>query len=99
LQESPTEAYSACPFCLTKITETQLKDDKIKEPQLEDIKPEKIQEETVLSKEKPIKNKEKPGSCQYHLGYLSEREKNQQIPDECMMCKDIVECMLRKMRT
>jgi hypothetical protein len=62
-------------------------------------KPEKTQVETILPEEKQTRSKEKPPTCQYHLGYLSEREKKQQIPDECIICKDIVECMLRKMRS
>ena len=37
-------------------------------------------------------------SCSFHLGYLSERDAKGQIPDECMACKDIVDCMLKKMR-
>ena len=41
---------------------------------------------------------EKPSECGYHLGYLSERSPKEKIPDECMMCKDIVECMLKKMK-
>jgi len=62
---------------------------KIAEPQIEDNnKPGKAQNET----------REKPTVCQYHLGYLSEREKNQQMPDACMTCKDLLECMLKKMR-
>jgi hypothetical protein len=47
---------------------------------------------------KHVKNSEKPAACQYHLGYLSERTSKQQIPDDCLVCKDSVECMLRKMR-
>jgi len=62
-------------------------------------KPEKEPVETNLTKEKQNKNVEKKSTCQHHLGYLSEREKKQQIPDECIICKDSVECMLRNMRT
>ena len=63
---------------------------KIAEPQTEaNNKSEKTQSET----------REKPTGCQYHVGYLSEREKNQQIPDGCMTCNDLLECMLRKMRS
>jgi len=90
LQQDSTQTYAACPFCLTKITEV--------ESDVSD-KPEKAQVETILSKEKPNRSKEKLSSCQHHMGYLSERERNQQIPDECIICEDIVECMLRKMRT
>jgi hypothetical protein len=49
------------------------------------------------SKEKN-RNREKPSDCQLHLGYLSERSSKEQIPDGCLVCKDIVECMLKKMR-
>jgi hypothetical protein len=62
-------------------------------------KTEKTRAETIPSEEKPTVTKEKSPVCKYHLGYLSEREKKQQIPDECIVCQDIVECMLRKMRT
>lgn len=41
---------------------------------------------------------EKPSECRYHPGYLSERTGKEQIPDDCILCKDIVECMLRKMK-
>ncbi|MCJ7561067.1 hypothetical protein MUO79_10705 [Candidatus Bathyarchaeota archaeon] len=41
---------------------------------------------------------EKSSECRYHLGYLSERTQKEQIPDDCMMCKDIIECMLKKMK-
>jgi len=91
LQQDPAQTYPACPFCLTKIiTEQQIE---------ESNKLEKTQAETIIYKEKTTKSKEKTLTCQYHLGYLSEREKNQQIPDECIVCQDIVECMLRKMKT
>jgi DNA-directed RNA polymerase subunit RPC12/RpoP len=90
LQQDSAQTYTACPFCLTKITEVQIENSN---------KPEKAQVETILSKEKQNGSKEKPFTCQYHLGYLSEREKNQQIPDKCITCQDIVDCMLRKMRT
>jgi hypothetical protein len=63
-----------------------------------DNKTEKTIEEPILRKEKPTQNKENPSTCQYHLGYLSEREHKEQIPDECISCKDILECMLKKMR-
>lgn len=60
------------------------------EPQVEETKPEE-KEKTSVS--------EAPSECAYHLGYLSERESKDQIPDECMTCKDIVTCMLKKMDT
>jgi hypothetical protein len=87
IQRNPTEPYAACPYCLTKITEIELEPDS------------KIENQELGNNEDPIENKETPSTCQYHMGYLSEREQKQQIPDECIVCKSIVECMLRKMRT
>jgi hypothetical protein len=58
------------------------------EPEVEETKP----------VEKQFEPPEAPSECPHHLGYLSERSSKEQIPDECMMCKDIVACMLKKMK-
>ncbi len=87
LQEELPKPYSACPYCLTVVTEPELENDKKSEKQVEN----------VVTREKPAKNKEKSIGCHYHLGYLGEREKKEQFPDECMVCTQIVECMLKKM--
>ena len=79
--------YQACPFCLTKI--------KISQPEI--IKPE-TSEENRFSKDKKDKSKEKPQACNYHLGYLSERQDKQKIPDDCMVCQRLLDCMLQRMR-
>jgi hypothetical protein len=63
-----------------------------------DNKSEKASAEAISCKEKTTQNKKKQDSCNYHLGYLSERVKKEKIPDECLSCKDILECMLKKMR-
>ena len=96
LQQNPQDPYSSCPFCLTKIEliDTPLKTEERSKEVLLEVQP-KINHGDL---EKQVKNSEKPPTCQYHLGYLSERTSKQQIPDDCFVCKDIVECMLRKMR-
>ena len=40
--------------------------------------------ETVTSKQ-----------CAHRFGYLSVRPKNEPIPDDCMMCENIVKCMTK----
>ena len=96
LQQTPTEPYFSCPYCLTQI-------------KIEPIKTNYPTEETLLEKAHPkinqaenkeylVKNSDKPSACQYHPGYLSERSSKEQIPDDCLVCKDIVDCMLKKMR-
>jgi hypothetical protein len=82
--QNPSEPYAACPYCLTKISAPKF-ESKIKS-----------QDRETPSNKAPDKGK--PSGCRYHLGYLSEREQNQQIPEECILCKDIVECMLHKKR-
>jgi hypothetical protein len=79
--------YPACPFCLTKITYPQ--------PEITKLE---IQKENRSSKDKKDKSKENPQTCKYHLGYLSERQDKQKIPDDCMVCQSLLDCMLQKMR-
>jgi hypothetical protein len=52
--------------------------------------------EAAAPKENPAADKEKPSGCNFHLGYLGEKEHKQTIPDECFICKDLVECMHKK---
>jgi len=89
LQQHSLELYTACPYCLTEATDAFAE---------KSNKPEKTVKETILRKEKTALNKENSADCHYHFGCLSEREKKEQIPDECLSCIDILECMLRKMR-
>jgi hypothetical protein len=91
LQLSPTESYSSCPFCLTEIKIPQ----KPIESQLENRQSDVDQR---ASKEKADKNNDTLTKCHFHPGYLSERTSKENIPDDCLVCKDIIECMLRKMR-
>jgi hypothetical protein len=97
LQQTPAEPYFACPFCLTKIKTDRSAQplQVLEEPQLLENQPKKVETEI---KDDPVKKNEKSADCRHHPGYLSERSSKEQIPDECMVCKDIVECMLKKMR-
>lgn len=33
--------------------------------------------------------------CAHHFGYLSQRGNKDKIPEECMICENIVKCMLK----
>ncbi len=98
LQAESSGPYDACPYCLTEITRHEESIDApvaipVEVPQeiVEEQVPEVVVEETVDAPQQS-------SSCGYHLGYLSERNPKSQIPDECMTCRDMIECMLRKMR-
>jgi|Deesub1362B_J571_1020462.scaffolds.fasta_scaffold04167_4 hypothetical protein len=77
--EKGEKTYYACPYCLTE------------------IKPRK-QKSTP-----PVKNKQKENSkpqkmmegCSHYLGYLKERPKNTPIPEECLLCTEMVQCLLQ----
>jgi hypothetical protein len=85
LQQDSKEPYNACPYCLTEIT--------IPEPQSDDLSEEKEIDISSTS-ESPNSNKEQEITCQYYFGYLKEKERKRQIPDECITCAKIIDCML-----
>jgi hypothetical protein len=92
-QENPAEPYFACPFCLTRIEE-----DTPVRNQNSEVLQEKGEAEEPRFKQDSKRTGEKNISCKFHLGYLSERTQKEQIPDDCLVCKEIVLCMLKKMR-
>jgi hypothetical protein len=69
----------------------------------ETFEPEETLAEPEVEEAEPVEEKadvsEASSECAHYLGYLSEKSSKDQIPDECMMCKDIVTCMLKKMKT
>ena len=76
----------------------------IKPPEKEQpmIKPVEKEEPTVkpLQKEEPkVKPPQKeakaPSGCTHNFGYLANRPKNDPIPQECLTCSKIVDCMLK----
>jgi hypothetical protein len=54
--------------------------------------------EKVARLEEKIEAPQATSECTHYLGYLSAKSSKEQIPDECIMCKDIVTCMLKKMK-
>ena len=97
LQQNPKEPYYTCPYCLSKI---EISDERVTGEKLgEDTTFEKTKQKLnqVETKAKLTKNTEKPAACHFHPGYLSERSSKEKLPDECLACKDIVDCMLKKM--
>jgi len=59
--------------------------------------------ENVDSQPEQPRESERPvegpiAKCAYHLGFLSERSGKEKIPEECIVCKNIVKCMLKSSR-
>ena len=112
--ETPLKALSlqnsaetcVCPCCLAAITESPKVDESPEiKVQLEplNVEPEPELETTLAPENQPqeMQKEDAPKTldCRHYLGYLSEKERKGQIPEECIICKNIVECMLQKMRT
>jgi hypothetical protein len=90
IQKGEETEFYACPCCLSKIT---VEKDSIL-PYLN-----RLEDEVTGAREpKQILPHEASSGCRHHLGYLSERDSRDAIPEECMICKDLMDCMHRKVK-
>ena len=84
--------YDACPRCFTAVTE-------VGDFPVIQTKPssgaDTDQSEAVGKGEE--KKLESVGTinCAHRFGYLSERPKKEKIPDDCLVCENIVKCMTK----
>jgi hypothetical protein len=80
--------FDACPYCLTEITNTAA---------TAALSPnEKTPEPVKAPIEKQPEATTSAVSCNKHFGFLSERGAKDPIPDDCLTCMEIVQCMLKK---
>ncbi len=91
--------YSACPFCLTEVSSKE-PSDQLEPNDSAEIPTPKIKQEVVrkLGEEPEEPRLEEGLVCPYEFGYLGKRSKNEGIPEECMTCEKIVQCMLDKIK-
>ena len=81
------ETYYACPRCLSKVSD-------VKRREAEEDKREASFSVEALKKAGAVKH-EADVKCQHFVGYLKKREKGVAIPDECLTCDKMIECMMR----
>lgn len=74
--------YLACPRCMVKVG---------------NIKTEKSEEKRSMIdiSEKKETSHDKDFQCKHFLGYLKKRSRDMPIPDECLTCSRMIECMVR----
>ncbi|MDW8040172.1 MAG: hypothetical protein RMJ03_01945 [Nitrososphaerota archaeon] len=77
----PPKTYYACPRCLTKVKEAAYP--KTKEES----------SKSFVETHKSEKNQEIEGKCPHFFGFLKKRHKNMPIPDECLTCNRMIECL------
>jgi hypothetical protein len=76
------EKYYACPRCMTRVNRGKKQSSMDRESEVS-VKDRKISEKS-----------EDNAACNHFVGYLRKREKDMPIPDECLTCSKMVECML-----
>lgn len=90
-------SYQACPYCLTRVVEEAGKaEEKTRKEKRSKIKREETRTPEVIAVHPAQQLYAKETECPYYFGYLSQRSKKENIPEECMTCEKIVGCMLRK---
>ena len=77
------QKYFACPHCLTKVSNVkERKDEEDKEPLVSTKKVKKV-----------VAKLEEGAKCNHFLGYLKKRPKNTPIPEECLTCDKMIDCL------
>jgi hypothetical protein len=99
IQQDPKRKYQACPYCLTEIPIFEREYQQEEEISEEITTIQENDDFEVEEEDKKVKDfsriEENQSDCKYHLGYLGE-EKHQQIPDDCLICAKIMECMRQR---
>jgi len=85
------EEYYACPRCLTKVGDVEHERKTETDEALEEEAELAIEVEESANSEtdKP----EETQTCPYHMGYLRKREKGTAIPEGCLTCTNMIDCM------
>jgi hypothetical protein len=64
---------------------------------LEDVTDNSFAQEKESEAEKKV-TPESSSGCNHHIGYLATRDSKASIPDECITCKDLIECMKNEVK-
>lgn len=93
-----SETYYACPYCFSRMDEC----DHDVSDELQLIRKSGYDEETDESPRKNVKsavqkelgNETVAVQCPHQMGYLRTRSKDQAVPDTCLTCPKILQCMI-----
>jgi len=88
-----SETYYACPYCFSKLDEAEVNGVDHEVKHLHDG-----YEVSVGGVKKSLRGgsreSEQAVNCPHHLGYLKSRSKNEVVPDSCLTCPKILQCMV-----
>jgi DNA-directed RNA polymerase subunit RPC12/RpoP len=78
------EEYYACPKCLSKVGNVECQ---------KNVEVGESNEEEETLKVEVEDTVEENVACAHNLGYLKRRPKNTPIPEECLTCSKMIDCM------
>lgn len=98
LSRSPVEeTYYACPFCFSRLNIEDMSEH-LEHSHSDGLSPLSSVEVLGLQREKRIEKKvttEAVSNCSHEFGYLGNRPKDAGIPDDCLVCPRILQCMAK----
>jgi len=77
------QTYYACPRCLTKVPESRKQ------------RTERSETSTSFKEARSPPKAEENAGCQHFFGYLKQRPKDTSIPEDCLVCDKMIECMVK----
>jgi hypothetical protein len=85
------EEYYACPRCLTKVGEVEHERKTERDEALDEEAelPMEVEEPVIVETEKSAETQ----GCPYYMGYLKKRQKGTAIPEGCLTCTQMIDCM------
>ena len=90
--ESVVKEYYACPNCLSKVSSFKQKPDGEDVDKVNDIQAVAEAVEELDANVAEDEGRVEAG-CLHQLGYLKRRPKNTPIPEECLTCSKMIDCM------
>lgn len=80
--------YYACPRCLSRVGGVKQRESADEEDKGARSAIDKIKKVAVAKHEDNVE-------CKHFLGYLKKRSKDEPIPDECLTCDKMIQCLIR----
>ena len=90
-----SETYYACPYCFSKMDDSE--HDISHELKLRKADGYEAEIGDSPKKQTTPKDNEKQDTtieCPHHVGYLKKRSKDESVPDSCLTCPKILQCMV-----
>lgn len=89
-----SETYFACPYCFSKVDEHEHPESKLFHGVGYEVSSRDDAESLKRGEPLNTSKAETTVNCPHKLGYLKKRSKDQAIPDSCLTCPNILQCMV-----